>query len=100
MQSKASLLSSDRKKERARNYKYEDSYNDHLITKITNDGTSMSITYDSYGNSIGTTLSSSSASVGKIVSTATYGQNGSQLSSQTDANGKKIDYLYIIPSCS
>ena len=44
-------------------YKYENSNNNHLVTKITNDlNVSMNITYDNYGNSTATTLSSDSNS--------------------------------------
>ena len=76
-------------------YKYENSNNNHLVTKITNDNVSMNITYDKYGNSTGTTLSSdSNSSAGKLVTSATYSGDGSQLTSQTDANGYTTSYTY------
>ncbi len=76
-------------------YKYENSNNNHLVTKITNDNVSMNITYDQYGNSTGTTLSSdSNASAGKIVTSAAYSADGTQLLSQTDANGSTSQYVY------
>ena len=77
-------------------YKYENSNNNHLVTKITNDNVSMNITYDKYGNSTGTTLSSdSNASAGKIVTSASYSADGTQLTSQTDANGSTTTYTYM-----
>ena len=76
-------------------YKYENSNNNHLVTKITNDNVSMNITYDKYGNSTGTTLSSdSNSSAGKIVTSAKYSDDGTQLLSQTDANGSTTEYAY------
>ena len=75
-------------------YKY--TYNsNHLVTKIKNDGVTMDISYDASGNSTGTTLSSdSNSAVGKIVTSATYSADGSQLLSQTDANGSTTSYTY------
>ena len=76
-------------------FKYENSNNNHLVTKITNDNVSMNITYDKYGNSTGTTLSSdSNSSAGKIVTSAKYSDDGTQLLSQTDANGSTTEYAY------
>ena len=76
-------------------YKYENSNNNHLVTKITNDNVSMNITYDKYGNSTATTLSSdSNSSAGKIVTSAKYSDDGTQLLSQTDANGSTTEYAY------
>ena len=76
-------------------YKYENSNNNHLVTKITNDNVSMNISYDNYGNSTGTTLSSdSNSSAGKIVTSATYSDDGTQMTSQTDANGSTTTYTY------
>ena len=75
-------------------YKY--TYNsNHLVTKIKNDGVTMDISYDASGNSTGTTLSSdSNSAVGKIVTSAAYSADGSQLLSQTDANGSTTSYTY------
>ena len=76
-------------------YKYENSNNNHLVTKITNDNVSMNISYDNYGNSTGTTLSSdSNSSAGKIVTSATYSDDGTQMTSQTDASGSTTTYTY------
>ena len=76
-------------------YKYENSNNNHLVTKITNDNVSMNITYDNYGNSTGTTLSSdSNSSAGEIVTSAKYSDDGTQMTSQTDANGSTTTYTY------
>ena len=76
-------------------YKYENSNNNHLVTKITNDNVSMNITYDNYGNSTGTTLSSdSNSSAGKIVTSAKYSDDGTQMTSQTDASGSTTTYTY------
>ena len=76
-------------------YKYENSNNNHLVTKITNDNVSMNITYDNYGNSTATTLSSdSNSSAGKIVTSAKYSDDGTQMTSQTDANGSTTTYTY------
>ena len=76
-------------------FKYENSNNNHLVTKITNDNVSMNITYDKYGNSTATTLSSdSNSSAGKIVTSAKYSDDGTQLLSQTDANGSTTEYAY------
>ena len=76
-------------------YKYENSNNNHLVTKITNDNVSMNITYDNYGNSTGTTLSSdSNSSAGKIVTSAAYSDDGTQMTSQTDASGNTTQYTY------
>ncbi len=76
-------------------YKYENGNNNHLVTKITNDNVSMNITYDNYGNSTGTTLSSdSNSSAGKIVTSAKYSDDGTQMTSQTDANGSTTTYTY------
>ena len=76
-------------------YKYENSNNNHLVTKITNDNVSMNITYDKYGNSIGTTLSNdSSTSTGKLVTSVAYSADGTQLTSQTNANGTTTQYVY------
>ena len=76
-------------------YKYENSNNNHLVTKITNDNVSMNITYDKYGNSTGTTLSSdSNSSAGKIVTSAKYSDDGTQMTSQTDASGSTTTYTY------
>ena len=76
-------------------YKYENSNNNHLVTKITNDNVSMNITYDNYGNSTATTLSSdSNSSAGKIVTSAKYSDDGTQMTSQTDASGSTTTYTY------
>ncbi len=76
-------------------YKYENSNNNHLVTKITNDNVSVNITYDNYGNSTATTLSSdSNSSAGKIVTSAKYSDDGTQMTSQTDANGSTTTYTY------
>ena len=76
-------------------YKYENSNNNHLVTEITNDNVSMNIIYDKYGNSTGTTLSSdSNSSAGKIVTSAKYSDDGTQMTSQTDANGSTTTYTY------
>ena len=76
-------------------YKYENSNNNHLVTKITNDNVSMNITYDNYGNSTATTLSSdSNSSAGEIVTSAKYSDDGTQMTSQTDANGSTTKYTY------
>ena len=76
-------------------YKYENSNNNHLVTKIKNDGVTMDISYDTRGNSTGTTLSSDSdSSAGKLVTSAAYSSDGSQLTSQTDANGYTTSYTY------
>ena len=75
-------------------YKY--TYNsNHLVTKIKNDGVTMDISYDTRGNSTGTTLSADSdSSAGKLVTSAAYSGDGSQLTSQTDANGSTTTYTY------
>ena len=53
---------------------------------------------DKYGNSTGTTLSSdSNSSAGKIVTSAAYSDDGTQMTSQTDANGSTTN-TPIIPS--
>ena len=76
-------------------YKYENSNNSHLVTKITNDNVSMNITYDQYGNSTKTTLSNdNSPSAGQLVTSAVYSDDGTQLLSQTDANGSTSQYVY------
>jgi YD repeat-containing protein len=76
-------------------YDYGDSRNDHLVTKITNDNVSMNITYDAMGNSTGTVLKSdSSTSAKQLQTSATYSTDGSQLLSQTNANGQTTKYAY------
>ena len=48
---------------------------------------------DKYGNSTGTTLSSdSNSSAGKIVTSAKYSDDGTQMTSQTDASGSTTTY--------
>ena len=50
---------------------------------------------DKYGNSTVTTLSSdSNSSAGKIVTSAKYSDDGTQMTSQTDANGSTTTYTY------
>ena len=51
--------------------------------------------WHNYGNSTATTLSSdSNSSVGKIVTSAKYSDDGTQMTSQTDANGSTTTYTY------
>lgn len=76
-------------------YEYKDGNNDHLVTKIKNDGVSMSITYDAMGNSTATTLASdSNTSIGSIKTSASYSDDGSQLVSQTNSSGYTTSYGY------
>ena len=50
---------------------------------------------DKYGNSTATTLSSdSNSSAGKIVTSAKYSDDGTQMTSQTDASGSTTTYTY------
>ena len=50
---------------------------------------------DKYGNSTGTTLSAdSNSSAGKIVTSAKYSDDGTQMTSQTDASGSTTTYTY------
>ena len=50
---------------------------------------------DKYGNSTVTTLSSdSNSSAGKIVTSAKYSDDGTQMTSQTDASGSTTTYTY------
>ena len=76
-------------------YTYGDSNNDHLVTKIQNDGVTMNITYDAKGNSTATSLSAdSNSSLGAIKTSATYSSDGSQLMTQTNSSGYKTTYGY------
>ncbi len=74
-------------------YSYEDSRNDHLVTKIKDDGVSMNISYDAMGNSISSSLAADSGGK-KVQTSATYSTDGSQLMSQNDSNGYTTSYTY------
>ena len=63
------------------------------MTKATNDGVSMSISYDAKGNTTGTTLTGTNTS-DKITSSAAYDSTGNYVTSQTDARGNTVTYAY------
>lgn len=86
----ADLISQVTKGNGTLTYEYDDNHNP---TKVTNDGLSMSATYDAKGNTTGTTLTGEGSS-DKINSSAAYDSTGNLLISQTDARGKSVTYEY------
>ena len=78
-------------------YKYEHNAA-HDVTSVTNDNVKLSLTYDSSGNTTGTTLvntkndASEQASNKMITSTAEYSDDGNYLTGQTDSSGIHTSY--------
>lgn len=76
-------------------YKYEYNKQNDVIS-TTNDTAKLTINYDSYGNTTGTTLvttdSNDSAYLKKLESKARYTSDGNYLVSQTDVNGITTTY--------
>ena len=72
-------------------YEYKNAKNKYLPTKVSNDGVSMNIAYDQYGEATSTTLTDKNFS-SQMFSTAKY-ENG-LLTEQTDNTGAKTLYTY------
>lgn len=74
-------------------YEYKNANNKYLPTKVSNDGVSMNIAYDQYGEATSTTLvAANNANTFPMLSTAKY-ENG-LLTEQTDNTGAKTLYTY------
>lgn len=71
-------------------YEYDSKHN---MTKASNDGVSMSVSYDTKGNTSGTALSAIGTN-STVSTSATYDTNGNLLTSQTDARGNTTTYAY------
>jgi len=74
-------------------YTYKTTGNTHLLDTVSNDGITMSFTYDSAGNATGTVVQGINYSKNLITSTE-YTDNGNLVSSSTDTNGITTNYIY------
>ena len=72
-------------------YEYDDAHN---MTKATNDGVSVTATYDAAGNSTGTKLQKSSGTGVFLKTSSTQTANKDHTATVTDANGGKSTYGY------
>ncbi len=66
----------------------------HNMTKATNDGVSVSATYDEAGNSTGTKLQKSDGTGSYLQTSAAYTADQDHTASVTDANGGKATFGY------
>ena len=67
--------------------------NKHLLKTVTNDGVTMTYTYDSAGNVTGTVVSNIENS-NTLSSTTSYINNGTLVGSVEDGNGVSVTYGY------
>ena len=72
-------------------YEYDDAHN---MTKATNDGVSVTATYDAAGNSTGTKLQKSSGTGVFLKTSSTQTADKDHTATVTDANGGKSTYGY------
>ena len=72
---------------------YTDTANKHLLKTVTNDGVTMSYTYDSVGNPTGTVVCDTNGNLNLSASTS-YINNGHLVGTSEDANGISLTYAY------
>ncbi len=74
-------------------YTYKTTGNKHLLDTVTNDGITMSFTYDSSGNVTGTTVTGVGASR-ELSSSSSYSADHNYIIASQDANGITATYAY------
>ena len=74
-------------------YTYKTGGNKHLLDTVTNNGITMSFSYDSAGNVSGTTVTGISTSW-YLSSNSYYTSDGNRISSSYDTNGTSASYTY------
>ena len=88
--SAGNLIQSESESTGVYNYTYD---NKHNLTKVSNDGVDMVLTYDAMGHVKTTKLQNAANSADRTISTAaTYSTDGDYLISQTDALGNETTY--------
>ncbi len=88
--SAGNLIQSESESTGVYNYTYD---NKHNLTKVSNDGVDLVLTYDAMGHVKTTSLQNASQSGGRTISTeASYSADGDYLVSQTDALGNETTY--------
>ena len=88
--SAGNLIQSESESTGVYNYTYD---NKHNLTKVSNDGVDLVLTYDAMGHVKTTSLQNASQSGGRTIATeASYSADGDYLMSQTDALGNKTTY--------
>ncbi len=88
--SAGNLIQSESESTGVYNYTYD---NKHNLTKVSNDGVDLVLTYDAMGHVKTTKLQNAANSADRTISTAaTYSTDGDYLISQTDALGNETTY--------
>ena len=74
-------------------YTYDTTHK-HRLTSVTNGKIQQAMTYDSFGNVTGTTLSQEEGTGKTLQTSAAYDTSGNRLASVTDATGATVTYAY------
>ena len=74
-------------------YTYDTTHK-HRLTSVTNGKIQQDMTYDSFGNVTGTTLSQEEGTGKSLQTSAAYDTSGNRLASVTDASGATVAYAY------